>query len=286
MTEIYSIINDDFVLKNEASILISDLSIQRGYGIFDYFRTINNQPVFLEDHLERLFYSASEMNLDAGLDRNELKVLIQQLIDKNNIPDSGIRITLTGGYSEDGYSLAKPNLIITQTAFTFNKDNFNKGIKLVTYEHQRQLPWIKTIDYLMAIRLQTFLKENNADDVLYHYQNKITECPRCNFFIVTEKNEVLTSAGNILKGITRKKILDFSELHVKETNISLKDIKSAKEAFISSTTKNVLPVLEINGKMIGDGQPGKITTLIYKKICGLKGEVDRRKLYNLSLNFF
>ena len=270
MSECYSIVNNDFVLKNEASILISDLSIQRGYGIFDYFRTINNQPVFLEDHLDRLFYSASEMNLDTGLDRSELKVLIQKLIEKNNIPDSGIRITLTGGYSEDGYSLAKPNLIITQTAFTFNKENFNKGIKLVTYEHQRQLPWIKTIDYLMAIRLQTFLKENNADDVLYHNQNKITECPRCNFFIVTEKDEVLTPAKNVLKGITRKKILGLSEFNVLETNIGLEDIERAKEAFISSTTKNVLPVLEIDGKPIGNGKSGKISSAIYKKICGLK----------------
>ncbi len=273
MNKIYSVINNDFVIKNEALILISDLSIQRGYGIFDYFRTINNQPVFLEDHLDRFFYSASEMNLDAGLDRNELKVLIQQLIGKNNVPDSGIRITLTGGYSEDGYSLAKPNLLITQTAFAFNKENFNKGIKLVTYEHQRQLPWIKTIDYLMAIRLQTFLKENNADDVLYHDQNKISECPRSNFFIVTEKDEVLTPAKNILKGITRKKILYFHEFKITETNIAPEDIKNAKESFISSTTKNILPVLKIDGKVIGDGKPGKITRAIYEKICTLKNEI-------------
>jgi len=270
MTTIYSIINGDFIVKNEASILISDLSIQRGYGIFDYFRTINNQPVFLEDHLDRFFYSASELNLNVGLDRDQLKRLIQQLIEKNNIPDSGIRITLTGGYSEDGYSLAKPNLLITQTAFSFNTENFNNGIKLVTFEHQRQLPWIKTIDYLMAIRLQRFIKENKADDVLYYSQDTITECPRSNFFIVTQNDEVLTPGKNILRGITRKKILDFYELNVKETNISLKDIENAKEAFIASTTKNVLPVFEINGKAIGDGKPGKLTSDIYKKIGGLK----------------
>ena len=272
MTEIYSIINNDFVLKNEASILISDLSIQRGYGVFDYFRTINNHPVFLEDHLDRLFYSASKMQMNKDLDRNQLTKLIQQIIERNNIPDSGIRITLTGGYSEDGYSLVKPNLLITQTAFAFNKEKFNTGIKLVTYEHQRQLPYVKTIDYLMAIRLQTFLKENNADDVLYHNQNKITECPRCNFFIVTERDEVLTPAKNVLKGITRKKILDFSEFNVFETNIRMEDIEGAKEAFISSTTKNVLPVLEIDGKSVGSGRPGKITGAIYKKICELKEE--------------
>ncbi|MGN6533852.1 MAG: aminotransferase class IV [Ginsengibacter sp.] len=270
MREIYSIINGDFILKNEASLLITDLSIQRGYGIFDYFRTINNKPVFLEDHLDRFFYSALEMNLGEDLNRSELKQMIHQLIEKNQIPDSGIRITLTGGYSDDGYSIAKPNLLITQSAFIFDNKIFNKGIKLSTYQHQRQLPSVKTIDYLMAIHLQRFIKSQNADDILYFYQNEITECPRSNFFIVTQKDEILTPSLNILKGITRKKVLGFTDLNVSETTITLDDLETAKEAFITSTTKNVLPVLEIDWKKIGDGKPGKITSEIYSRICKMK----------------
>ena len=126
MSNDYAIINGDFILKEDAKISVSDLSIQRGYAIFDYFRTINNQPVFLEDHLDRFFYSASQMNLKPGTDRDQIKKLIRQLIEKNNIPDSGIRITITGGYSEDGYSISKPNLLITQNAFTFNTDFHGK----------------------------------------------------------------------------------------------------------------------------------------------------------------
>lgn len=270
MNEIYSVVNRDFVLKNEASILISDLSVQRGYGIFDFFRTVNNEPVFLEDHLDRFFHSASEMHLDVGLNRFELKQMIHGLIEKNNIGDSGIRITLTGGYSEDGYSVAKPNLLITQSVFTFNKEIFEKGIRLITFDHQRQLPSVKTIDYLMAIHLQPSVKAQNADDILYYHQNKITECPRSNFFIVTQDDEVLTPSKNILKGITRKKILGFSALNVKETDITLEDIQWAKEAFITSTTKNVLPVFEIDGRRIGDGKPGKITSEIYQIVCKMK----------------
>jgi branched-chain amino acid aminotransferase len=266
----YSVINGDFVLKNEASVLISDLSIQRGYGIFDYFRTVNNEPVFLEDHLDRFFYSATIMKLDANLNRQEIKQIVHHLIEKNNIPDSGIRITLTGGYSEDGYSVSNPNILITQTAFTFNKEIFDIGIKLVTFNHQRQLPLVKTIDYLMAIHLQPFIKSQNVGDVLYYYQNEITECPRSNFFIVMENDEVLTPSKNVLKGITRKKILGFSEMNVREAGISMEDIKMAKEAFLTSTTKNVLPVIEIDGKKIGEGKPGKITTEIYGRICKMK----------------
>lgn len=270
MSDKYSIINGDCILKDEAKILISDLSIQRGYGIFDYFRTINNQEIFLEDHLDRFFYSASQMNLKTDTDRNQIKKLIQQLIEKNNIPDSGIRITLTGGYSEDGYTIANPNLLIIQTPFTFNKENFDKGIRLITYNHQRQLPQVKTIDYLMAIYLQPFIKEKGADDVLYHDQTEIRECPRSNFYIVNKNNEVVTPSKNILKGITRKKILDLPGLNIKEANINLKDIENIREAFITSTTKNVLPVLKIDGKIIGNGKPGKITMQIYQKIFDLK----------------
>ncbi|HEY5393344.1 MAG TPA: aminotransferase class IV, partial [Hanamia sp.] len=178
--------------------------------------------------------------------------------------------TLTGGYSEDGYLPAKPNLLITQTPFSFNKDNFDKGINLITYKHQRQLPQVKTIDYLMAIRLQGFIKENNADDVLYFNNNEITECPRSNFFIVTKNEEVITPSINVLKGISRKKILQFSEFNIKEGIIKIEDLLECKEAFISSTTKNVLPVLTINGKTIGDGKPGNITRNIYEQLYSLK----------------
>ena len=66
MSSVYSIINGEFVLKNESAILISDLAIQRGYGIFDYFRTIKNDPVFLVEHLNRFYFSASEMFMDPG----------------------------------------------------------------------------------------------------------------------------------------------------------------------------------------------------------------------------
>lgn len=266
----YSIINGEFVLKNEAKILISDLSVQRGYAIFDYFRTKNFHPIFLEDHLDRFFYSAAQMRLEAGFSREELQKMIFTLIRKNEIADSGIRITLTGGYSEDGYSIAKANLLITQSPFSFNTENFNKGIRLITYEHQRQLPHVKTIDYLMAIHLQPFLKEKNADDLLYFDNNEIRECPRSNFFAVTEKNEVVTPAKKILKGITRKKILEFSQFNIKEASIYLENLSTIKEAFITSTTKNILPVLQINGKPVGNGKPGEISEKIYEKMLLLK----------------
>ena len=262
----YAVINGDLVLKADAKILIADLSIQRGYGIFDFFITVDNQPRFLDDHLDRFFGSASAMHLNNGINREQIKKWIQQLIKKNNLPGSGIRITLTGGYSEDGYTLSTPNLLITQSAFTFNKENFYKGTRLVTYDHQRQLPQVKTIDYLQAIYLQPFIKTQHADDVLYYHQGEINECPRSNFFIVTAANEIVTPAKNILKGITRKRILELPGFNSRESVITREQLQTIKEAFITSTTKIVLPVLKIDGKIIGDGKPGKTTTEIYHRL--------------------
>ena len=262
----YAIINGALVPTEDAKILISDLAIQRGYGIFDYFRTVNNHPLFLADHLDRFFTSAAAMRLAENLDREQLQTMIRQLTDKNKLTDSGIRITLTGGYSADGYLPSTPNLLITQSAFQFNASNFDTGTELVTYQHQRQLPEVKTIDYLHAIYLQPFIKENNAQDVLYYQQDEITECPRSNFFLVTEKDEVITPSKNVLKGITRKRILSLTGFNIKESKITTNDLTTAKEAFITSTTKKLLPVLKIDGKIVGNGKPGAVSRAIFKQL--------------------
>lgn len=262
----YAIINGELLPKEEAKILITDLAVQRGYGIFDFFRTVNSQPLFAEDHLDRFYHSAQSLHLPVQQSREQLKSLIDQLVKQNGMADSGIRITLTGGYSEDGYLPAAPNLLITQSPFTFTAAGFEKGIALLTHEYQRQLPETKTIDYIQAIYLQPSIKEKNANDVLYYAGNAVTECPRSNFFMVTKNDEVITPAKNVLKGITRKRILSLTGFNIKEGHISPADIINAKEAFISSTTKKVMPVVAINGKTIGNGQPGAITRAIFERL--------------------
>ena len=272
MSKRYISINHQLYTEEEAKISVSDLSIQRGFGIFDFLKTINSQPIFLDDHFNRFYNSAKEMNLTVGVNRTELKSSIDELMKSNNLPNSGLKFILTGGFSEDGYTMSKPNLILTQVPFKIDKTDFNKGIRLVTYQHQRQLPAIKTIDYLQAIRLQSYIKENLADDVLYHNNESIRECPRANFFIV-KGNNVITAKTDILRGITRSKILSLKigGLNLIEEDFNLTDIATADEAFISSSTKNALPVLSIDGKPIGDGKPGEITRKINDALYRLIG---------------
>ncbi len=267
----YIFLNHDFVPAHEAALPISDLAIQRGYGIFDFLVTVDGKPIFLADHISRFFASAESMHLQVPLTQSELIDIIGQLINKNQLLNSGIRITLTGGDSSDGYSIGNPNLIISQSVFNYQNQPFENGLKLITYQHQRQLPQIKTIDYLKAIYLQPTIKAAGADDVLYFLNGMVTECPRANFFMVTEQGEVLTPKEHILHGVTRKYILHLKDYTIKEANINIDMLARAKEAFISSSTKNIRPVTSINGQLIGDGQPGSITRHLYKQLIQLKG---------------
>src|SRR5688572_10855912 len=107
----WAYINDDFIPEGKACISVRDLSILRGYGVFDFFRFHDFKPIFLADHLDRLFFSIKELGLEIDQDKNKLEALIVELIKKNSIPDGGIRITVTGGISENGYLPAKSSII-------------------------------------------------------------------------------------------------------------------------------------------------------------------------------
>ncbi|OJW53174.1 MAG: hypothetical protein BGO55_07975 [Sphingobacteriales bacterium 50-39] len=261
MSELLVFVNDEFIPASKASLLVGDLAIQRGYGIFDFCKALHHTPIFLDEHLHRFAHSAGRLRLPIR-PKKEIALVIHQLINKNNIPHSGIKLTLTGGYSPDGYTLAQPNLVITQTPLhPPTPDTFEKGIRLVTYPHIRQMPDVKTIDYLMAIWLQPYIREKNADDVLYHRDGLMSECPRSNFFIVTKDDTVVTPDENILKGVIRGKVLELAQQigTIEERSVSLEDVRNAREAFITSTTKHIIPVLQIDGRPVGDGFPGAVS---------------------------
>lgn len=267
MSTVYSRVNDTILPAAEAAIHISDMSVQRGYGIFDFFKIVHNRPVFLQEHLDRFFASAQAMRLDCPLSGEALTTAIEELIQKNSLPQSGMRLTLTGGYAADGYSIHQPNLLLTQQPLQLAQE-LQPGIRLITYEHQRQLPQVKTIDYLMAVWLQPHIVQQKAADVLYHQQETITECPRANFFIVSKQDELITPALNILPGITRKKLLELAtrKMVVKEAPITIADLYEAREAFITSTSKHLLPVIQIDDITIGYGKPGPVTSSLFREL--------------------
>lgn len=266
-------INDHFTDNEKATLHVSDLSIQRGYAVFDFFRTVKTVPLFLDDHLERFLHSAHAMRLQVHYTKPQLTGIIHELIQRSAAADAGIRIMLTGGYSADSYHPSKPNLIITCNAVrTTTQDDFDKGFSAITYEYQRELPHIKSINYLMAVWLQPMLKMQQADDVIYFNKQSVTEFPRSNVFIVTADNKLVTPANNILQGITRKKILSLATdiIAVEERDISVDELQQASEIFTTSTTKKVMPVVKLNGKPVNDGKPGNISKALYQKLLELE----------------
>jgi D-alanine transaminase/branched-chain amino acid aminotransferase len=271
-----SYINEKFVTIEQAVIPINDLGIQRGYGVFDFLRVAGDKPLFIDDHLDRFYYSAEVMRLKIKKERAELKSIIQELINTNNLNHSGIRLILTGGESVDGYMITEPRLSIIQQSLKPPPDKLPEtGIKLVSNEYQRQLPHVKTTDYLMAIWLQPWMKEKNADDILYHYNGLITECPRSNFFMITKENILVTPKEKILNGITRKKIIALAkklEIKIEERDIHLNEIKEIKEAFITSSTKRMLPVSKIDDYILSDLYRSEIMQTIWQELINQERE--------------
>lgn len=272
-------INNRIVPDSEATLNISDLAIQRGYGIFDFFKVVNGHPYFLEDYLDRFYHSASVMRLAVPLERDQLRRSVYELIARNNLGESGIKMILTGGYSSDGYHPAVPNLIISQHPLALPaKSVIETGVKIITNEYVRDIPQVKTINYTMGIWLIEKVNNEKAADVLYVKDGLVSEFPRSNFFIVTRDNVVLTASSNVLMGVTRKNVLRLARqvFAADETNITLEAVYQAREAFITSTTKRIIPVVQVNEKIIGNGQPGPVSMELLRRLVDLE-EADRLK---------
>lgn len=269
----WTFINDQWIEADKASVHVSDLAVQRGYGVFDFFRTVKGQPLFIDDHLARLYHSASILRLHIPYTADELKTIIAALLQRNQLQIAGIRITVTGGYAADTYSISTPNLIITQSPLVMDAAfDASKGLHLITEEYVRELPTVKSINYLMGVYLQQKVKDACANDVLYVKDGLISELPRSNVFVVTQQNELLTADTNVLYGITRKHILQLAKqtMRVNEQPVTLNDVLTSKEVFVSSTTKRLLPVFSVNGKQIGEGKAGVITTQLYHQFLQLE----------------
>jgi branched-chain amino acid aminotransferase len=273
MKEIYCFIDGEIKKNEDCHLSIQDLGIQRGYGLFDFFRVKEKKPLFIEDHIERLFHSAKRMRLDNALDIHELRSILEQLINMNQFDHSGMKIILTGGDSADGYSISKPRLSIVQSQLIPPPDRLPTGIHLASWNYQRQLPDVKTTDYLMAIWLQPWMKERKADDILYHHDNVIRECPRSNIFIITNEGHLATPAEGMLAGITRKNIIRVARktgFPVSESNITLEELKNAAGAFICSTTKRILPVDQLDGHTIGSAGSREIMQQIWNGLLEME----------------
>lgn len=250
--------NNEIIKSTNATIHPMDIGLIRGYGIFDFFRTSNYQALFLSDYLDRFIRSADKTNLQLKFSKSDMVRIIQELIEKNDLEAGGIRMILSGGVSDNHFTPQDESLFIFCEELDFpSKEKYLNGIKLLSTEHIRAIADVKTTNYAYPVWHSATWKKEGAEDVLYHMNGYISESSRSNIFMIKD-GKIATPDKHILHGITRKRVLELDKA-IEIRPITLAEILDADEAFITSTTKKILPVSKIDNTVIGKGITGEMT---------------------------
>lgn len=257
----YYNVNGEQVLREHAVIGIEDIGLLRGFGIFDFFRFKGGCLIFGPDYLNRFTRSAQKIGLPLPVSISELTQWVHNLIEANGQPEGAIQFVLTGGYSLNNYEPASPNLLILQRELPIiNPDYYANGVKLLLVDYQREMPEIKTTNYLKGIHLLPTLREAGALEPLYHTGDFLRESVRSNIFVVNAEGVICTPDKEVLPGITRKQVLEIAgrKFRAEEREVSLSELFSAREVFMTSTIKRLMPVVQIGDQTIGNGKPGPV----------------------------
>ncbi|WP_111629126.1 aminotransferase class IV [Larkinella arboricola] len=260
----YGYFNGSILPVEQISFGVTDLGLLRGFGLFDYFRTYNGRPFQWDWYWERFANSAAKMHLPVPINKDEAHRVVMELIDKSNLPDIAVRFVMTGGYSPDSISIVRPNLLmIAEEIHPTPLNQYDDGIKVILDEYVREMAEVKSTDYKRVILLAEAIRSARASDVLYHKNGEISELSRSNVFIF-KGDRLITPNRHILHGITRRTVMHLAQndFEVEEGPVSLTDLYDADEAFTTSSTKKVLPIVQISDLTIGDGKPGQRTRFL------------------------
>lgn len=256
-------IGGDWVHPNEARISINDVAVLRGYSAFEALRTYDRRPFHLQEHLDRLYRSAELIDLEVPYTRNFIAGIVQEIIERNTYMHAAIRIFVTGGESEDSIMPSGNALLAVLITELGERDmeRFARGYRLITSSLQRVSPEAKTTSYVAAIRALREAKRRNAADALFvNEHSHVLEGTRSNFFVF-RGDTLITARTGVLIGITRNVVLDLarSRFTIEERPILLEELPHVDEAFITSSSREITPVVQIDEVIIGDGKPGTRT---------------------------
>ena len=258
-----------------ASVPVFDHGFLYGEGVYETLRTYHRLPFLFDRHFRRLRHSASLMDLPVPFSQHELLEHIRKTMDAHagGLDEAYIRVLLTRGVGELTYNPSAtptPTLVIIVKPFVAPAEStFTDGIRLslvsVRRNHPRALnPMIKSNNLMNnALAMQEALRAGAEEALMRNQDGELVECSQSNVFLV-RRGEAVTpplSAG-LLPGITREFILEMAaELGIpaKEARLTPDDLRSADEAFISGTTREVTPVVRIDDQVVGSGKPGPVT---------------------------
>jgi branched-chain amino acid aminotransferase len=259
-------LNGNYVPFDQACLPLNDLGIVRGYGVFDFLRTYNGVPFKLREHVQRLQNSAKLIGLSLPWSTEEIEAIAQDTLGRNTLPETNIRIVVTGGSSADFITpLGQPSLMVIVTPVSeYPREYYEQGVKVITVKIERFLPTAKTLNYISAIGALQQAKITNAVEALYvNQQGHVLEGTTTNFFIFRDF-QLITPREGILNGITKEVVLELAknQFEIVEKPIYYSDLSSCDEAFITSSTKEILPVVQIDDLHISKGKPGENTQLL------------------------
>lgn len=245
-------INGEFLEGDKAKVSALDLSVLRGFGVMDYLRTYGGAPFRLKEHLERFIFSAEEIGLSVPKSLEEMEEIVGRLLEKTNFDETSIKVVLTGGVSEDQLMPeGVPTFFAVAYPFTpFKKEYFEEGIKITTACYQRPYPKAKSIQYLPAIIALKKGEKKGAVDVLFHNERGfLLETGTANFFALKE-GKIITPKEGVLSGVTRQVVLELAEVEEKDIHIS--EIETFEGAFLTSSNKEIMPVVQIDNHVINN----------------------------------
>jgi len=267
-------VNGQLVPRREAKVSVFDSGFLIGDGVWEGLRLQHDVLVFLDEHLDRLYQGAKAIALDIGLTREEITGALYQTVRANDMHDRvHVRLMITRGIkktpSQDPrLTIGKPTIVIIAEHKQANPAVFERGVRLFTSTIRRPPP--DTLDPKLnchsklheVMALNQAIQAGADEALMLDVHGAVSTCNATNFFIVV-KGQVWTSTGqHCLNGITRRKIIELcraQSIPAFEKDFSLTDVYAADEAFVTGTFGGLTPVVEVDGRPIGAGQPGEVT---------------------------
>jgi branched-chain amino acid aminotransferase len=258
--------------KADATISVFDHGLLYGDGIFEGIRLYGGNIFRLEQHLERLEYSAKAILLKMPWTRKEIAAATCETCRANYLQDGYIRLVVTRGVGDLGLSpwlCPRPSIfIIADKIALYPAEHYTKGLEIVTVPTRRinpaaLSPSVKSLNYLNNILAKIEAKQFGAlEAIMLNDQGYVAECTGDNIFLV-HKGEIITPAASqgALKGITRDAIFDIAKeigVPIREADLTRYDVWNADECFLTGTGAEVIPVVKLDAREIGDAKPGPI----------------------------
>jgi len=265
-------LNGELVDKADAKISVFDHGLLYGDGIFEGIRLYDGNIFRLEEHLERLEYSAKALMLGLPWSREEISRAICETCRANELTNGYIRLVITRGVGDLGlapWSCESPSIfIIADKIAVYPQEYYEKGLEIVTVATRRMSPAalspaVKSLNYLNNIMAKMEARQAGAlEAIMLNDQGFVAECTADNVFVV-HKGKIFTPAAQqgALKGITRDAIFAIGSdlgLKVEEHDLTRYDIWIADECFLTGTGAEVIPVVKLDGRVIGNGTPGPV----------------------------